>query len=242
VGVRARLGRELEAPLWRNAPTRSARQSAGRASSWRTSSHCRRRSPPVGQVRGPAAKVRKPGPGANVRRLGGPNDGPGWLDFLRPVRGAPQGRPDLGGRVDQHMADGYGDRGTANSDKRIPSMNARSTGTPSKCARASGRVRRAVIGGPAGGLPRRSPVSLSAGPAESAVGVHVTFRSGRSSGSARLRGMAAPRGRGRVRRRDPDREGQGHPPVDPDVRVSLRIRRALVTTRPDLLACELRAC
>jgi hypothetical protein len=44
----------LEATLERNAPTRSATQSAGRASSWRTSSHCCARSSPVRQVRGPA--------------------------------------------------------------------------------------------------------------------------------------------------------------------------------------------
>ena len=86
------------------------------------------------------------------------------------------------------------------------------------------------------------PVSRSAGPAESTAGVHVTFRSGRSSGSARLRGVAAPRGRARVRRRDPDRQGQGPPAVDPDARVACASVRALVTTRPDWLAYELRAC
>lgn len=55
--MRAPFSGGLEATLGRNAPTRSARQSAGRASRWRTSSHCCARSPrssPVRLVRGSA--------------------------------------------------------------------------------------------------------------------------------------------------------------------------------------------
>ena len=113
----------------------------------------------------------------------------------RRLQGSPGHRPQSAGpagRVDQHLADGYGDRGG----------------------------RRRVVECPAGGLLLRNPVSRSAGPAESTAGVHVTVRSGRSSGSARLRGVAAPRGRARVRRCDPDRQGQGPPAVDPDTRVA----------------------
>ena len=88
MGVRARLGKGLEATLGKER-TNSIRNAERRTRQWLADKLA---PPPAHRARPPepaaqAANVRKPDPGANVRRLGEPNDRQGgWIpsDRLRP--------------------------------------------------------------------------------------------------------------------------------------------------------------